>query len=391
MNPTKQLEALSSTIPQLYEASNGDNKITFSFDGTELTRWSFIALTPGLNDYVKKSIDLLENIKKGYVFMDDNHHEVNRLKEFFAAIWLENTTKLERNFWYRIFDYFYLLTRRTNENNFIHKNIKIILDDSITTTGISLLDQSKNKFFDLLGTTPTSCIVVNKNLEIIRIESLDSSKMKRPDDYVLYPDFISDLAQSSEDNEILLTSTVRSDLFICHKKNMIASKRRDHWTVYDAATFKNTLAKIAKDYRLGCNLYGILFDLSYKRHGGLIVLDNKNNFTRYTKGSDELNPLIPSIKLNEATFPSSSKKIVAEFSSVDGAILVSKEDYTITGIGKIINVHPLCSDSYGARTTAALSAALHGGTSFKVSSDGDITLYFKTDKTGNEIIKIKYL
>ena len=63
---------------------------------------------------------------------------------------------------------------------------------------------------------------------------------------------------------------------------------------------------------------------------------------------------------------------------VDGAVVF--DDHRLLAIGALIRSHLSVGNQLGARTTAARSAYLWGPHPIKVSSDGDVTLYFKSKK-----------
>ena len=61
---------------------------------------------------------------------------------------------------------------------------------------------------------------------------------------------------------------------------------------------------------------------------------------------------------------------------VDGAVVF--DDHHLLAVGALIRSHPSVGNQLGARTTAARSAYLWGARPIKVSSDGDVTVYFKS-------------
>jgi hypothetical protein len=69
------------------------------------------------------------------------------------------------------------------------------------------------------------------------------------------------------------------------------------------------------------------------------------------------------------------KRLLLEVAGIDGAVVFDKEN--ILAIGAMISPHPKVGSETGARTTAAKSAFLWGGTPAKVSADGDVTIFFK--------------
>ena len=77
------------------------------------------------------------------------------------------------------------------------------------------------------------------------------------------------------------------------------------------------------------------------------------------------------------------KRVLLEIASLDGAVIF--DGASVLAFGSMIRTHPSIDNTLGARTTAALSAHKYGGYPIKISSDGDITIYFTSqDEAGNE-------
>ena len=76
------------------------------------------------------------------------------------------------------------------------------------------------------------------------------------------------------------------------------------------------------------------------------------------------------------------KRRLIEMSGVDGAVVF--DDERPAGRGSPIRSHPNVGNHLGARVTAARSAYLWGGRPIKVSSDGDVAIYFKSRSGDNE-------
>jgi hypothetical protein len=70
------------------------------------------------------------------------------------------------------------------------------------------------------------------------------------------------------------------------------------------------------------------------------------------------------------------KRRLIEMSGVDGAVVF--DDDRLIAVGALIRSHPEVGNHLGARATAARSAYLWGGRPIKVSSDGDVTIHFKS-------------
>jgi DNA integrity scanning protein DisA with diadenylate cyclase activity len=71
-----------------------------------------------------------------------------------------------------------------------------------------------------------------------------------------------------------------------------------------------------------------------------------------------------------------------ELANVDGALVFDNDQ--LLAVGGIIESHPSAGNQLGARTTAARSAHLWGAYPVNVSSDGDVTVHFKSRGDGEE-------
>ncbi|AYF43753.1 hypothetical protein BALOs_0743 [Halobacteriovorax sp. BALOs_7] len=397
MDTTKKLEILADTIPQLYKSDAGKEQVSFVHGETTISRFSFRPLTPDLKTYKNNCIKLIKGAEEANYHFFTTKSDENRLRELFALQWLSLKTGIEQVKLMGIIDYFYKLSSRTNENSFISKNVIIDLDISVDTsiTNRNLQNFNIDKAIDLLASGPFTYLLCSCDLEILEFSSANLSEVMDSTSYKFYPEFLHVLASLTTERKVLFSLTGRGDLVVLMNEEMIASKRRGAWTVYDPRTFKNSMTDILADYRTGCNIYELLFDLSYKRHGGLIIFDSEDNFSNYIEQEEEFknifNHFVPDCSFKNTVLPVSAKRRLIELSSVDGAMVVNSSDGKLLGFGKIVKTHHDCPGQLGARTTAAFSACLYGGKAFKVSSDGDITSYFKATYSGDRVNKIKFL
>lgn len=145
----------------------------------------------------------------------------------------------------------------------------------------------------------------------------------------------------------------------------------------------------SSSYWVACNLFEVLLDLSYKRHGALLIYDNHNIISPFVTNKESLlfnnkdnidvirknmTSAIGDIAMGSSKPEHVKKRLLIELASMDGAVIYS--DNRLKGFGCMIQAHPNAGEAAGARTTAALSAYLHGGFAVKVSTDGEITIFF---------------
>lgn len=95
-----------------------------------------------------------------------------------------------------------------------------------------------------------------------------------------------------------------------------------------------------------------------------------------------LRPALGNIALGTKNALTRKKRLLLEVASMDGAVLF--DNHNLLAFGAMLNSHSQVGSHAGARTTAALSAFHAGGHPIKVSSDGDITVYFTSKGPGDE-------
>ena len=139
----------------------------------------------------------------------------------------------------------------------------------------------------------------------------------------------------------------------------------------------------------------MLFDLSFRRHGALLIYDPNKEVVKHVVnrraviGDDQPDGIHKILAADVHRLAigqgmdglGSRKKLLIELASIDGAVIFDNEK--ILAFGAIIESHPKAGQESGARTTAAISAYHWGGKPMKVSSDGEITLYFRNLHDGS--------
>jgi hypothetical protein len=209
-----------------------------------------------------------------------------------------------------------------------------------------------------------------------------------------------------------------------NKDGLLAARRKRKWKIYDVRTFKNGLAQCMGKATVGANLFEIVFDLSFAHYGSLLVYDPRhqirdrilnrqsiifpgwkddakaNGRTNGNGGAagerpgagdalpaasipcqDLIARSVMDLGLGQGVEALKRKRRLIELARVDGAVVF--DDQHLLAVGAIIRSHPDVGSQLGARTTAAKSAYLWGAHPVKVSSDGDVTIYFKSRKGSN--------
>ncbi|WP_281658222.1 diadenylate cyclase [Halobacillus sp. Cin3] len=302
--------------------------------------------------------------------------------------------------WERLFDYSRMLENRTYENSDI--SFTFIYNQK-HSGDFDLLDNESMKILDVLGETQFTFFRIGKNWDYVDYDYVKWDDISDSSGYELVPQFVYPYKSILNQGECAITKTKRGDLIIYDGSGLLASCRKGEWKIYDPQPLKNAIVDHVGIYRIGCNLFEILFDLSYRRHGALILIDTDNVHESVVSNQSSIinhssSPLyqtlserLNSINIQSGDRKSISKELILELASVDGAIIFDAKGDLIA-FGAMVNSHPDADGELGARSLASLSAHLHGMKVFKVSSDGQITLYYNNkDDDGEELVKLEFL
>jgi hypothetical protein len=378
------IEAVIDLVPNWYIAEDGFHKFELNLEGLTVSFVSHRALTPDLKS-------LLENINS---FLPDLFERTKDLpkptaieiiQEYFAVIWLSNKdANIE---WKELLEYASSISLRTYENQNITFNF--IISEGNGTTDIT--SPEIQKYIDPLASSPQTYIRIDRNLKFLNYEEIKWSDIKDTKEYKFNPEFLQPIKSVLKSNEYSIHLTSRSDIIIMNISGLLAAKRKRRWKLYDVFTLKNFFVdKLGGAYRTGSNIFDVLFDLSFKRHGALLVYDPEKNLIQHiiNKGSitseqnndkdsarEMLSPPLSKISMSQKEYSPRKKRLFLEIASMDGAVIFNESG--ILAFGAMIETHTKANSEAGARSTAARSAFYWGGYPIKISSDGEITIYFK--------------
>ncbi|QDT32394.1 diadenylate cyclase [Thalassoglobus polymorphus] len=389
MKAVELFKRIVEMVPQWYEADAGAVRHELKIGDDFFTFYSHIELTPALNQFwntVKIRINDFAD------FVENQPPSIGDcIQESLVKVWLE----IENNSidWDKVLAYAHFLKNRTCENLPVSVNL-VILPDQNGDGDIN--DPALNKLLDQLAVSRTTYISCDGQLRPISFENIKCSEVFEPQDYTFHPEFLHPfncllkrLQSDQNKSAYTLHVTKTRDLIIMNIDGLLASNRKGEWKIYDVRTFKNSISGAMGDYRVGCNLFGVLFDLSFRRHGGLLIFDKRGSVSNHIVSGNDLgdnhilNPWKGKFNLAcSNTEIHRSRVILAELASIDGAIVF--DEGRITHVGALIEPHPNVPSQVGARTTAALSALKWGGVPAKISSDGDVSIHFISHGDGTQ-------
>jgi hypothetical protein len=399
-------------VPHWYEAPYGPEQYVIPIGGHTARFCNHCRLTPNLRAFLSKISARTQALPlEQFVNLPSL---IDVLLESFAIEWLRMHSPTTD--WVRFIRYLETLARRTYENQPVALNL-------IIRRGTGLGDITRphiQKFFDRLASSAFSFLAVDSDLRLIEYGEVEWTQIKPATSYKFHPEFLHPIHSVMDDSDLSAHLTTGGDLIIMSKAGLLATWRNRKWKIYDVRTFKNSLAYCLGGHYAGANLFEVVFDLSFRRQGSLLIYDpeylvadhilNPESIisgpyrrkalgaaapagiaasaggtkiaARPETGQSMIVDSIADISIGRKAGSLRRKRRLVEMSGVDGAVVF--DDDNLLAVGALIRSHPNVGNQLGARVTAARSAYLWGGRPIKVSSDGDVAIFFKSRNGDNE-------
>ena len=320
--------------------------------------------------------------------------------EGFAAEWLRMQSREPD--WVKLIKYLETVSRRTSEN--LPVALTLIVRPG---AGIGDITQAHlQKFFDRLAASPFTFtyLAVDADLRLMNYGSVEWSHINNATSCKFYPEFLHPIHSIMDDTDLVAHLTPHGDLVIMDKAGVLAMKRKKKWRLYDVRQFKSSLAYCLGNRDVAANLIEVIFDLSFKRQGALLVYDPEHRILEHILNPVSLlNPVsilpapwkvnghtvlnrpcgqsligssIEDIAIGKKSGSIKKKRQLIELACIDGAIVF--DDTNLLAVGALIRTHPDAGSHLGARTNAARSAYLWGAHPISVSSDGEVSVHFQS-------------
>ena len=322
------------------------------------------------------------------------------LTESFATEWLRMQSREPD--WVKLIKYLESVSRRTSEN------LPVALTLLVRSgAGVGDITQTHlQKFFDRLAASPSTFtyLAVDADLRLMNYGSVEWSHINNATSCKYYPEFLHPIHSVMDETDIVAHLTPHGDLVIMNKAGVLATKRKKKWRLYDTRQFRSSLAYCLGSQNVAANLVEVVFDLSFKRQGALLIYDPEHRiFERILNPVCILNPeiaMLPPPKPHGNVYPNrpcgqaligssiediaigkragsiKRKRQLVEMACIDGAIIF--DDTHLLAVGALIRSHPDAGSQFGARITAAKSAYHWGAHPIAISSDGDVTVHFQS-------------
>lgn len=388
-------DSVLDMVPQWYMAKHGPHEYTIRLGDEPHSFCCHRRLTPKLDTFHRIAQNHVRTAATVVGAASPSFSDV--FQEQLALRWLGlHSSEVD---WDKVLRYVYLVSKRTYENNSVAVNVVISSGDGSEDITVP----RHQKVFDQLAASPYTFFRVDKRLQFLSYEEIKWSEIKDSTAYEYHPSFLHPFHCILRPKEFSVHLTSNGDVVIMDCYGMIAARRKGRWKVYDTSTFKNSIVDVINGYATGAKLFEVLFDLSFKRHGALLIYDPGFKLRQFIINQDcileaghppDMSPqkvIAKSIKGicigGSTSEPIQSKRLLVEVASIDGAVVFDSDG--LHAVGAIIKTHENAQALGGARTTAAKSAFEYGATPIKISSDGEITIYFRSqDSEGNSCLAV---
>ena len=385
-------------VPQWYEADCGPEQSLIPIGNYAANFHHHASFTPNLAALFDKMCARTRELQVERFI--EYPGVIDVIVESFAIEWLRMHAK--QIDWVRLLNYLETVARRT------HENLPVALTLLICSgTGQGDITQPRlQRFFDRLAASPFTFtyLAVDSDLQLLHYGSVEWSQVNNAASRRFYPEFLHPIHCAMKDDDLVAHVTSRGELVVMNKAGVLATKRKKKWRIYDAQNLASSLSSCLGNRDTALNLLEVVFDLSFRRQGALLVYDpDKSVLPRILNPESILSPAwhhngqaarvggygqalirqsIEDIALGQAAGTLGKKRQLIEIASIDGAVVF--DDSQILAIGALIRSHTDVGSHLGARTTAARSSYLWGARPIKVSSDGEVTVYFKSRNADQE-------
>ena len=383
-------------VPHWYEAECGPVEYSIPIGVHHARFCNHCGLTPRLRLLLERICARTEELPLSYFAQLPSLTDV--LLESFAIEWLQIHSGAVN--WTKIIRYLEAIARRTNEN--IPVALNLVIRPGNGTDDIT--QPHLQKFLDRLASSTASYLTVDGELRLIEYSEVDWLQLKRPPSHKFHPDSLHPIHGIMVDGDFSAHLTPQGDIIVMNQAGLLAARRKRRWKLYEVETFKDSLSHCLGNGSVGANLFEVVFDLSLRRQGALLIYDPKHQIrarilnpesivfsgwkdegeteSAACSGQSLISRSIADIAIGKGLGSLKKKRRLIEMACVDGAVVF--DDHHLLAVGALIRSHPDVGNQLGARATAARSAYLWGSHPIKVSSDGDVTLYFRSIGEHNE-------
>ena len=257
-------------VPHWYEAQCGPEEYSIPIGPYTARFYNHSKLSPDLAQLLARIRAQTEQLPLDRFLEYAGAMDV--LVESFAAEWLRMQSREPD--WVKLIKYLETVSRRTSEN--LPVALTLIIRPG---AGIGDITQPHlQKFFDRLAASPSTFtyLAVDADIRLMNYGSVEWSHINNATSCKFYPEFLHPIHSVMDDTDLVAHLTPHGDLVIMDKAGVLATKRKKKWKIYDVRQFKSSLAYCLGSREVAANLIEVVFDLSFKRQGALLIYDPKH-------------------------------------------------------------------------------------------------------------------
>jgi len=392
---TELCREIIDLVPHWYEAPCGPQRFSITIGDQALEFCNHFELTPRLRTFLETIGRLIGNLPLESFAQYPGLSDV--LLESIAIEWLRVGSAAIH--WVPLVKYLSMLARRTNENLPVSLNLVIkpgVGQDDVTRPAMQ-------KFVDHLASSPGVYLAIDAQLRIMDYAEVRPGPVEIIYSSAFVPSFLQPIHTEMGPEDFSAHVTRNGDVILMDIQGVLAARRKGKWKVFDVPAFRRSLFLCIGNEFVATNLLDILLELSFTRQGALFIYDplhcmrghilNQESIVSDRWLSEPDPGAVPSgqsvfsLFLKDIAFgmPAGtigSKRRLLEIATVDGAVVF--DHLGLLAVGAIVESHPEVGNQLGARSTAARSSFLWGSHPTAVSSDGEISVYFKS-KGGDDV------
>ena len=215
-----------------------------------------------------------------------------------------------------------------------------------------------------------------------------------------FPEWAEPIARSSRQGRCGIALSRQGDILIFDEGTLRFTYRYGRWQYWNHAHLVKLLRDRARAQhvpqrklgRVVGSIYRAAIDISFRRSGGLfLILHNRHSRSEVVKSSDTLfNASRSQVDIEfdsvfeDRAIQSLPRSVTVELASLDGSVVLENSG-RIVAYGAILQPRRggKLRGTEGSRTKAAVGASNYG-LAIKISSDGDMSVYFN----GEEFIRV---
>ncbi len=258
----------------------------------------------------------------------------------------------------------------------------------------------RSKKYKALSDGFRTAYIVSSDGRILDFVDLDRYEKKSLTGKHYFPDWAEAIARSSRNCRCGIALSRQGDILVFDEGTLRFTYRYGKWQYWNHSHLVNLLKDRARAQHVAASLVGRVvgaiyraaLDVSFRRSGGLfVILRNRKNLRKIVKDGDAIGDNTRSVTdgefdeiLQNHTIQSLPRPVAVELASLDGAVVLDNSG-RILAYGAVLQPKKAgkLRGTEGSRTKAAIGASNYG-LAVKVSSDGDISVYYD----GSEFIRV---